>query len=325
MKAVVLAGGYATRLWPITRNRPKMLLPVGEMTVIDIIFDDLEDDDRIDEVFVSTNEAFAEDFEEYLAESEYEKPTLSVEETTEEDEKFGVVGALAQLIDREEVDDDLLVVAGDNLLSFDMSEFVDYFYEQGTTSLAAYDVGSREKAKSYGLVELDGERVVDFQEKPEDPKSTLVSIACYAFPADTLPKFDEYLAGDNNPDEPGWFVQWVQSREPVHAFTFSGAWYDIGTPASYLEAVAWKLGGENYVNETATVEDSELGDNVHLMADVSVRDSTLDNAIVFPEATIDDSEIRQSIIDRETRIQGLSLSGALIGAHSKLADEDDEL
>jgi glucose-1-phosphate thymidylyltransferase len=325
MKAVVLAGGYATRLWPITRNRPKMLLPVGEMTVIDIIFDDLEDDDRIDEVFVSTNEAFAEDFEEYLGNSEYEKPTLSVEETTEEDEKFGVVGALAQLIEREGVEDDLLVVAGDNLLSFDMSEFVDYFYEQETTSLAAYDVGTEEKAKAYGLVELDGERVIDFQEKPENPKSTLVSIACYAFPADTLPQFDAYLAGDNNPDEPGWFIQWLQGEEPVHAFTFDGAWYDIGTPASYLEAVAWKLNGENYINETAIVEDSELGDNVHLMADVTVRNSTLDNAIVFPEATIEDADIRRSIIDRETKIQGLALSGALIGAHSKLTDEGEGL
>jgi glucose-1-phosphate thymidylyltransferase len=325
MKAVVLAGGYATRMWPITRNRPKMLLPLGDMTVIDVIFDDLEADDRIDEVFVSTNEAFAEDFEEYIVDSEYEKPTLSVEDTTGEDEKFGVVGALAQLIDREGVEDDLLIVAGDNLLPFDMAEFVDYFEEQGTASLAAYDVGSREKAKSYGLVELDGERVVDFQEKPEDPKSTLVSIACYAFPADTLSQFDEYLADDNNPDEPGWFVQWLQSQEPVHAFTFDGAWYDIGTPESYLEAVAWKLGGENYISESATLENSDLGDNVHLMGNVSVRNSRLEDAIVFPEASIEDCDVRESIIDRETRVQGLDLSGALIGAHSKIVDEADGL
>src|SRR6056297_2784365 len=98
MKAVVLAGGYATRLWPITKHRPKMFLPVGEETVIDVIFEDLEEDDRISEVFVSTNERFAETFEQYLADSPFEKPTLSVEETVAEDEKFGVVGALEQLI-----------------------------------------------------------------------------------------------------------------------------------------------------------------------------------------------------------------------------------
>jgi glucose-1-phosphate thymidylyltransferase len=321
MKAVVLAGGYATRLWPITKDRPKMLLPVGEDTVIDIIFEDLEEDDRVDEVFVSTNEAFAEEFEEYLAESGFEKPTLSVEETRAEDEKFGVVGAIEELIEREGVDDDLVVVAGDNLLSFEMSEFIDYFESKGTPAIAAYDVGSYDKAKSYGLVELDGERVVDFQEKPENPKSTLVSIACYAFRKEDLPKFSAYLEDGNNPDEPGWFIQWLQANEDVHAFTFDGAWFDIGTPDSYLDAIAWKLGGKNYINESATVENSELGENVHIMAGATVTDSTLDDTVVFPNTTILDSEIKRSIIDESTRIEGLEFSGALIGAHTRITDD----
>ena len=321
MKAVVLAGGYATRLWPITKHRPKMFLPIGEGTVIDTIFEELEGDDRIDEVFVSTNEYFESEFEEYLAESSFEKPTLSVEETVEEDEKFGVLGAMAQLIDREDVEDDLLIIAGDNLISFHLSDFIDYFEEKGSPSLVAYDVGSRERAKSYGLVELDGERVVDFQEKPDDPKSTLVSIACYAYPAETLPLFDEYLDDDNNPDEPGWFVQWLQTRGDVFAYTFDGAWYDIGTPEAYLDAVAGNLGGENYVHPDATVENSELGRNVHLMSGVRVEDSTLDETVVFNDATIVDSDIRRSIIDEDTFLENLDLSGALIGAHSRITDE----
>ena len=295
-----------------------MFLPVGDETVIDTIFSDLEADDRVSEVFVSTNEYFEEEFEKYLAESEFEKPTLSVEETTAEDEKFGVVGALAQLIDREGVEEDMIVIAGDNLISFDVAEFVDFFEEKRTPTLAAYDVGSKERAKSYGLVELDDERVVNFQEKPEDPNSTLVSIACYGFPADTLPKFDDYLAGDNNPDEPGWFLQWLQRRGEVHAFTFDGAWFDIGTPESYLDAVSWYLGGENHVADSATVENTDLGENVHVMADAEVADSSLDESVVFRGATIRDADIRQSIIDEGTRVENLDLSGALIGAHSRL-------
>jgi glucose-1-phosphate thymidylyltransferase len=322
MKAVVLAGGYATRLWPITKDRPKMFLPVGDITIIDTIFEDLEADDRISEVFVSTNEYFAEDFEQYLADSEFEKPTLSVEETVEEDEKFGVVGALAQLIDREGVEEDMVVVAGDNLISFDLGEFVDFFDEKGTPVLAAYDVGSKERAKSYGLVELDGDQVVDFQEKPEDPKSTLVSIACYGFRAEDLPKFDEYLKGDNNPDEPGWFMQWLQQRGDVNAFTFDGAWYDIGTPESYLDAVEWALGGENHVAEGATVEDTELGSNVLVLSGSEIRDSELDRSVVFRNATITGSDIRNSIVDEETRLENLDLSGALIGSHSRIVHED---
>ncbi|PSQ04070.1 glucose-1-phosphate thymidylyltransferase [Halobacteriales archaeon QS_6_71_20] len=322
MKAVVLAGGYATRLWPITRHRPKMFLPVGDSTVIDEIFDDLEADDRVDEVFVSTNERFADEFEAHLAESEYEKPTVSVEDTSAESEKFGVVGALAQLIEREGVDDDMAVIAGDNLISFDVGEFVDFFEAHDTPTLAAYDVGSRERAASYGLVQLDGDRVTDFQEKPDDPDSTLVSIACYAFPRRTLPDFEEYLSDGNNPDEPGWFLQWLQSRQPVHAFTFDDAWFDIGTAESYLDAVAWYLDGEPVVDPDATVENSELGEDVHVMAGAEVTGSSLSESVVFPDATVRDADLRRSIVDEETLVQGLDLSDALVGAHSRLTADD---
>lgn len=321
MKAIVLAGGYATRLWPITRNRPKMFLPVGDGTVIDDVFEDLEADDRIDEVYVSTNERFGDSFEEYLAESEFEKPVVSVEETVAEDEKFGVIGALAQLIDRENLDDDLMVVAGDNLISFDLAEFGDFFLEKETPCIAAYDVGSKDRAKSYGLVDLEGDRIVDFQEKPEEPKSTLVSIACYAFPQATVPKFETYLEGENNPDEPGWFIQWLQSREAVHAFTFDGAWFDIGTPDSYLEAVAWKLGGENLVADDATVVDSELGENVHVMSGATIEGSTIDRSVIFDNVTITDTELERSIVDESCVIKGMQLRDALIGAHSEISHE----
>jgi len=210
MDAIVLAGGYATRLWPITRHRPKMLLPVGDQTVIGTTFDALECDGRIEDVYVSTNETFAADFEAYITESGYEKPRLSVEETVAEDEKFGVVGALAQLVDREGLTDDTLIIAGDNLISFDIADFLDTFADTGDPTLAAYDVGSYERASSYGLVELnDDNEVIDFQEKLDNPTTTLASIACYGFSNDVLPLLDEYLAGDNNPDEPGWFLQWL--------------------------------------------------------------------------------------------------------------------
>jgi len=320
MEAVVLAGGYATRLWPVTKNRPKMLLPVGETTVIDRTLTELEADDRVDGVYVSTNERFAEDFREHIADSDLEKPTLSVEQTSEEDEKFGVVGALAQLVDREGLaGEDLLVVAGDNLISFGLSDFLDHFEGHGTTTIAAYDVGSYDRASAYGVVELDDERVVEFQEKPEDPRSTLVSIACYAFPADAV-RFEEYLADGNNPDEPGWFVQWLVENEVVHAYPFEEAWFDIGTPESYLDAVAWELDGESIIAESATVENSTIGENVHVLPGAEVADSTLDQSVIFPDSIIRDCEIRESIIDQDTHVESLDLAGALIGAHTHIAN-----
>jgi glucose-1-phosphate thymidylyltransferase len=322
MDAVVLAGGYATRLWPITKHRPKMFLPIGEETVIDRIFSALEADDRVETVYVSTNERFADDFRTHLAATDYEKPILSVEETTAESEKFGVIGALAQLVDREGVEDDLLVLAGDNLISFEVSEFVDFFEERHTPTIAAYDVGSRERAKSYGLVELEGTEVTNFQEKPSDPQSTLVSIATYAFPADSLSLLETYLEGDNNPDEPGWFIQWLQDRGPVHAFTFDGAWFDIGTPESYLDAVRWALDGDSVIADTATIEETTVGENVHVMADAVLENSTVRDAVIFPQATIRNCAVRDSIIDEQTSIENIDFSGALIGAHTEISSPD---
>ncbi|SFB76069.1 glucose-1-phosphate thymidylyltransferase [Halobiforma haloterrestris] len=319
--AVVLAGGYATRLWPITRHRPKMFLPLGETTVLDRIYAELEGLDRIDEVYVSTNERFAPDFAAHLADGPYDKPRLSVEETASEDEKLGVVGALAQLIDREGIDEDLLVIAGDNLFDFAVEDFLEYFDRRSGPVIAAHDVGSRERATSYGVVDLDGERVVDFQEKPDEPESTLVSVGCYAFPGETLSLFSPYLEAGNDPDEPGWFVQWLREREPTYAYAFDDAWFDIGTRESYLDAVSWYLDGDSQVAGSATVRGSTVGDDVHVMADATLVDADVERSVIFPGADLESTSVRDSIVDEGARISGFDLERALIGAHTRIPDD----
>ena len=319
MKAIVLAGGYATRLWPITRHRPKMFLPLGGTTAVDRIYAELEAIDRIDEVFVSTNERFAPDFEAHIEREGYEKPRLSVEETRSEDEKLGVVGALSQLLAREEIDDDLLVIAGDNLFGFEMSAFLDYFEGVDAPTVATHDVGDSELATAYGVVELDdGGRVVDLQEKPKEPPSTLVSTGCYAFPRETLPLFESYLEGGNNPDEPGWFVGWLQEREPTYAYTFEDAWFDIGTRESYLEAVAWQLDGDSEVAESATLENAEIGSNVYVMADTTLVDTEVERSVIFPDVTIEASTVRDSVVDEGAELAEVDLDRAMIGAYTRM-------
>jgi glucose-1-phosphate thymidylyltransferase len=244
-------------------------------------------------------------FQGHVDEMGYETVEVSVEDTSDEDEKFGVVGALAQLVEREGIDDDLLVVGGDNLVGFDIGEFLDYFQRRGTSVLAAYDVGSREEAKSYGLVSLDDERVVDFQEKPNDPESTLVSIACYVFPAGSV-RFAEYLSDGQNPDEPGWYIDWLRSREPVYAFGFDDVWFDIGTPDSYLETVEWALDGGSLVHPDATVENSDLGEAVHVMAGAEVTDSSLDRTVLFSDATVENCDLDSSILGESVELNGFN-------------------
>ncbi|RQH02418.1 sugar phosphate nucleotidyltransferase [Natrarchaeobius oligotrophus] len=321
MDAIVLAGGYATRLWPITRHRPKMFLPLGESTVIDRIYAELEIEERIDDVYVSTNERFASDFEAALAERGYEKPRLSIERTREEDEKFGVVAALAQLIDREGIDDDLLVIAGDNVFDFELASFLDYYDRIDAPTIAAYDVGSTERATGYGVVDLEDDRVVGFQEKPDEPAGTRVSIGCYAFPRETLSLFPTYLEAGNDPDEPGWFVQWLQSREPTYAYTFDGTWFDVGTRESYLDAVAWKLGGESRVDETATLENATVGENVHVLSDATLVDATVERAVVFPDVTLEATTVRRSIVDEGASLGGIDLYDAMIGAYTQIPSD----
>jgi len=295
-----------------------MLLPVGESTVIDGIVDDLESDERISEIFISTNEAFAGEFETHFEERGTDKITMSVEKTADEDEKFGVVGALAQLVDREGLgEEDLLVIAGDNLFGFDISEFIDHFKSYDDPTLAAYDVGDLEKAKSYGLIQVEGDEIVDFQEKPEDPKSTLVSIACYAFPADAI-RFDEYLAGDNNPDEPGWFIQWLVDQGSVRPFSFEDVWYDIGTADSYLEAVEFALEGGQIIADDATVENSDIGENVHVLSGATIENSSVENTVVFQDAHISDADITDSVIDAKASVEGKDLDGSLLGQNSRV-------
>lgn len=321
MDTIVLAGGYATRLWPITKHRSKMFLPIDGTTVVDQIFDELEAEDRIEDVYISTNAAFADEFESYLSERPYEKPILSVEETTDENEKLGVIGALAQLVEREGLSEDTLVIAGDNYISFNIGDFLDHFEAYGSPTIAAYDVGTPEDATSYGVVEVEDGYVVDFAEKPDNPESSLISIACYGFPGGALELLETYLENGNNPDEPGWFLQWLQARESVHAFSFDGAWFDIGTPGSYLDAVCHYLEGDSSIASSARIESSQIGENVHVMGGAEVVGAELERTVVFPETTITDASVRNSILDKASVIEGINLDGGVIGSHTKLRNQ----
>lgn len=318
MDAVVLAGGYATRLWPITKLRAKPLLPLAGDPIIEHILEPLEAEDRVDRVYISTNKRFEEDFQEYLDRKSYGKVSIAVEPTWAEEEKLGTIGALAELVDREDLDNDTLVIAGDNLFSFEVSDFLEYYFDHEAACIAAYDVGSREDAKQYGLVSLDGGRVVNFQEKPDNPKSTLVSIACYAFPDETLRLLDEYLESGKNPDAPGFFVEWLHTRENVYAYVFDGAWYDIGTPESYLQANSYLLGGESLIEDDVEIIDSDIGSNSYVMSGARIVNSVVENSIVFRDAEITDCTVRGSIIDRKTVVGGVDFQNALIGEHTQL-------
>lgn len=318
MKAIVLAGGHATRLWPLTRNRAKPLLPLGGKPIVAYSMDQMEALDAVDEVIVSTNARFAPDFEDFVAENGYEKARIVVEEHQREEEKVGSLGAIVQVLEAEG-NDDYLVVGGDNYPAFQLHDFVEAAREAGGIAVACHRVERREDAKQFGVVSIDAEeRITGFEEKPEEPPSRLVSTAFYYFPREHLDVFDRYREAHRDVegalDEPGRLIEWGHERFPMHAYPFEGAWHDIGTPENYLKAQ--REVSDGFVH--GEVADSDLGANVWVMEGATVEGADLENCIVFPEANIVDARCRDTIIDRRAVLKEKDLVGAVVGEYSTI-------
>ena len=237
MKTLLLCAGYATRLYPLTLNQPKHLLPVAGKPMIQYITDELEKIEIIDEIYLVTNNKFYVMFDNWVKTLKTKKKLVVFNDGTMEDgKKLGAIGDMDFVIQQAKVNDDLLVIAGDNLFRHKLSDFIKFFKEKGT-SVALYDVGNKELMKKYSEVRLDeNKKLIYFQEKPQNPETTLAAICMYLFPKNTLGMIRKYLNENNNPDQPGRYIQWLYQRQPVYGFVFTEKWYDIGDIQQYQEA-----------------------------------------------------------------------------------------
>ena len=233
MKLLLLAAGYATRLYPLTLDRPKPLLPVGGRPMVDRLLDCLGPI-GFDGIYLVTNAKFAPHFREWASSNDV---TVVDDGTRSDNDRLGAIGDIGFVLDRETVDDDLVVVAGDNLFSETLEGF-GAEARRGSPLLAVYDVGDLELIRgSYNTIEVDEEgRLTYFEEKPDAPRSTLTGIALYFYPRTTLPLVREYLEDGNNPDQPGRLVQWLYPRVDVHTWRVPGRWFDIGSREQLEEA-----------------------------------------------------------------------------------------
>jgi glucose-1-phosphate thymidylyltransferase len=235
VKAVILAGGYATRLYPLTRDRPKHLLEVGGRAILELLLERLPLEE-LDAVYVVTNARFAERFREW-AESYPADVVVLDDGTTSEDDRLGAIGDLQLAIESQSLDDDLIVAAGDSIFTERLDDFARFGHERGAAAIAVYDVGDLEEMKRLSSIGVDKEsRLVSFEEKPEQPESTLAGIALYFYPRAVLPLVGQYLAEGNDPDQPGRLVAWLYERIPVYAWPVPGRWFDIGTPETLAQA-----------------------------------------------------------------------------------------
>jgi glucose-1-phosphate thymidylyltransferase len=229
MKALILAAGYATRLRPLTDSIPKQLLPVGGRPMVDWILDRISETSA-DEVHLVTNARFVPDFTRW---AEGKDVRVHDDGTTSNEDRLGAIGDIRFV----GLDDDLLVVAGDNLFDYSLADYESYWRGKGGSCVAVYDVGTPELARKYGVVDVDEkDRILGFVEKPEHPPSTLAATATYFFTREHAAMVDAYLEEGNPPDQPGNYIAWLHAREPVYAYRFPGEWYDIGDRDQLLEA-----------------------------------------------------------------------------------------
>lgn len=236
MKALVLAAGYATRLYPLTETVAKPLLPLAERPMLDYLLDRLYDVDDVDEVHVVTNSRFAKSFADWARSRDV---VVHDDGTTSEGDRLGAIGDIQFAVEHAGLEGhDLLVLAGDNLFDFSLAGYVDWWHDKGTASaVVLYDVGSLELVKQYSCVQVDADaRLLSFVEKPEAPVSTLAATAAYVYHREHVPLVRQYLDEGNPRDQPGRFLGWLVPRVPVYGYPAAGDWRDIGDAGQLLEA-----------------------------------------------------------------------------------------
>ncbi len=246
IKALILAAGYATRLYPIGEHTPKPLLEVGGKSILHHIVGKLQKVKNVSDVYIVTNHRFYHQFRVWLNHhnpmKEPQKITLINDGTFNNDDRLGAVGDINFVLKEKEMNDDLLVIAGDNLFGFSLQKFIDFFKEKGKSIVALKDLGDTEKIKKqYGaaLIESgsteEASRLIHFEEKPPAPKSTLAATACYCFRREDLPLVEKSVEL-GKADNPGDLIKFLIRESEVHGFVFREHWYDVGSPESLQEA-----------------------------------------------------------------------------------------
>jgi glucose-1-phosphate thymidylyltransferase len=243
MTAIILAAGYATRLYPLTLNIPKPLLRVTkDRTVLDFIVDDLERAGDFDEITVVTNHKFYADFCAWAKRRRATCPLAVLDDGTRtNDDRLGAVGDIFYAVEKKGIASDVVVIGGDNLFDRGFKKFFDFARAAAPyASLGLFDIKSRKEAARFGVVSVDKKgRVTRFEEKPEAPRSTTVATCLYYFPKATLAHLRRYMADPaTSKDAPGHYIRWLMQKDRVYGFVLrQGQWHDIGHFGSYKEAV----------------------------------------------------------------------------------------
>ena len=240
MKNIVIAAGYATRLYPLTENFPKPLLEIGKSTILGKLLEDIDKINDINEHIIVTNNKFAGIFEKWVAECRMSKSIRIIDDGTETNEtRLGAVKDLLLAISKCEVDDDILVAAADNILDFSLRGFVDFFKEKGTSVIMCHHEKKKKKLQRTGVIAVDENmKVLEMQEKPEKPVSNWAVPPFYIYRKNDLPLIKDCMNHGCGFDAPGNLAHYLCENTDMHAWVMPGKRFDIGSLDSYEEAKA---------------------------------------------------------------------------------------
>lgn len=235
MNCVILAAGYATRLYPLTENTPKPLLPVCGKTILDHLIGDLSKSSDIDKFIVVSNHKFAENFRKWAEKADYSAEIIVLDDGTESNEtRLGAVADIKFAVDSLNLNGDLMIIAGDNVLDFSLCRFIEYFNNKKSSCIMRYFEPDTNRCKSSGVLTIDSDdRVVSMEEKPETPKSNWLAPPFYIYTSADAARIGEALASGCGKDAPGSFAAWLAENSTVYAMEMPGSRYDIGTLESY--------------------------------------------------------------------------------------------
>jgi glucose-1-phosphate thymidylyltransferase len=235
MKAIIPAAGYGTRMYPLTLSKPKALLEVRGRPLIEYLIEKIAGIEEVNEIIVVTNDRFHSQFIQWSASFRKSLPlTILNNHTSSPQQRLGTIGDIFFALQKKEVDEDFLVVHGDNFFSFDLKPAHAYFKEKKSSVLGMHDVGDYATARRMGNPRMDEEqRIIWFREKDPFPSSTLCTLGIYFFPRKIIPLIEQYLHERNPPDRTGNFIKWLYSREEIFGYVFQGEWFDLGSLETY--------------------------------------------------------------------------------------------
>ncbi len=319
MKALILAGGFATRLWPLTEKRAKPLLLLNGKTILSHILDKIPEDI---ETFLLTNTAFKEDFEKELEMRKRKNVQIFCEDAHSDGEKLGALRAISVALKECKINESVLIFAGDNVLPELDIEHI--FCSKDEAKIAIRQVGDKHEAKKFGVVEVssefelqDSQKVIGFEEKPSHPKSTLVSTGFMAFGKNILPIVHEYA--QKEPDALGGiFPELLERGKTVLATEVAGEWFDVGSFETYLSAHTTLQHEPFKTGKNVENWNNKCSGRVYLGDNTVVKNCLLSDVIVYPGTRLENCHISQCVIDEGCDLQNLDLNRKLVRRGTKV-------